>query len=575
VPAGQGEGDSPQSSRWAHERGNAHDDQNEVEEENGEGKEGGEGDVLESFARWLRRGSGATLPLSRSYSVGGNRHCTSGHAPWPRGSCTKCQPQTVMLERQPYRHVGLVDIPQEELGSFMHEWEQQSRIGRPMQRIGLLYGMWEKCEHDETVMARVFGIFEPPQHSEGGDSNGAARLQLQLQKAAEVDSADGAWHLHTMPAAPPTCGAGSTYTSTSAIVNREMGMTLAERATEAKDGTDGIGGIARSQAQVDAICGALGLTCLGCIITKPPSAEPGPCQLAPTTRRRRRLLPTYRSEAQELMAAARFQLLHPYYDPNMGGCSSSRFVTVVASKDPRSGRLWHRAFMATDLCMALTRDQAIEAYETKNRTMAIRGVKGLPVVGEDGREIRSRRCPSRLLQVPIPCGDAATDRPSAETWAPAASSSSILLRERGRRPRFKHVGFCVENRERFGVVQTAAAAREYLLRLKRRGEPPVERLSDFHLLLFLPRILGIVPAMSCCEALRNGRHLDGEQEELLSDFESRAGVIPGGEGIAQEIRPTSTKDGWHPRHPHAHGRGDDEGGGAARRLLDHPLHRRR
>jgi hypothetical protein len=209
--------------------------------------------------------------------------------------------------------------------------------------------------------------------------------------------------------------------------------------------------------------------------------------------------------------------------------------------------------------------------------MGIRVVKGMPVVQEDGCEVMSRRCPSGVLQVPIPCGDAGADRPSSEGWAPAASSASLLLRERGRRPRFSHVGFCAENRERFGVVQTPEAAREYLRRLKSRGEPPIERLSDFHLLLFLPNIFGLAPALSCCKTLREGRQLDGALEQLLEDFEE--GATASREDCLTELRPTSSaKNGWHPRHPHAFGRRDDnrnEREASAHRLLEHPLHRRR
>lgn len=61
------------------------------------------------------------------------------HPPWPRGICSKCQPNAVTLNRQTYRHVDNVMFENSDLVErFLDYWRSTGH-----QRIGFLYGKYE------------------------------------------------------------------------------------------------------------------------------------------------------------------------------------------------------------------------------------------------------------------------------------------------------------------------------------------------------------------------------------------------------------------------------------------------
>ncbi|KAH8857880.1 Nuclear protein localization protein 4 like [Schistosoma japonicum] len=95
-------------------------------------------------------------------------HIRSGcrdHPPWPDGICTKCQPNPVTLEIQPYRHVDFVQFENPQLmDRFLDFWRQTS-----CQRIGIMLGRYAHFDAPGSpplaIKAVVAAIYEPIQES--------------------------------------------------------------------------------------------------------------------------------------------------------------------------------------------------------------------------------------------------------------------------------------------------------------------------------------------------------------------------------------------------------------------------
>ncbi|XP_078044358.1 nuclear protein localization 4 isoform X2 [Augochlora pura] len=101
------------------------------------------------------------------------------HPPWPRGICSKCQPNSITLNRQTYRHIDNVMFENPTLVErFLNYWRDTGH-----QRIGYLYGRYE--HHTDVplgIRAVVAAIYEPPQES----AEDSIRL-LPDEKTALVD----------------------------------------------------------------------------------------------------------------------------------------------------------------------------------------------------------------------------------------------------------------------------------------------------------------------------------------------------------------------------------------------------
>lgn len=108
------------------------------------------------------RASSYIAPLEEpNYAI--NLNCSGGHAPYPKGICSKCQPAPITLSQQDFRMVDHVEFADHLLlNNFIETWRQSG-----IQRYGVLYGRYEQFDKVPLgIKAVVDAIYEPPQAGE-------------------------------------------------------------------------------------------------------------------------------------------------------------------------------------------------------------------------------------------------------------------------------------------------------------------------------------------------------------------------------------------------------------------------
>ncbi|CAF1290011.1 unnamed protein product [Adineta ricciae] len=119
-----------------------------------------------SFQSYLRKLQNSTnsdkFSSLKNISCSVKEKCSAGHAPWPKGICTACQPSSVTLMRQLYRHVDNIMFENGNIvDRFLNYWRSFGH-----QRIGFLYGRYEAYNAIPLgIRAVVAAIYEPPQET--------------------------------------------------------------------------------------------------------------------------------------------------------------------------------------------------------------------------------------------------------------------------------------------------------------------------------------------------------------------------------------------------------------------------
>lgn len=133
------------------------------------------------------KASSYIAPLEEpNYSI--NLHCPGGHAPFPKGICSKCQPPPITLSQQDFRMVDHVEFADHLLlNHFIETWRQSG-----VQRYGVLYGRYEQFDKVPLgIKAVVEAIYEPPQ---AGELDGITLMPWENE--LEVNSVANAVGLH-------------------------------------------------------------------------------------------------------------------------------------------------------------------------------------------------------------------------------------------------------------------------------------------------------------------------------------------------------------------------------------------
>jgi nuclear protein localization protein 4 homolog len=245
---------------------------------------------------------------------------------------------------------------------------------------------------------------------------------------------------------------------------------------------------------VEAIAAACGLRRVGWFFTQRPKTKSSDPAVQP----------------RELCAMARMQLVHPRVEKGSG----SQFVTVTVRRNlNEKGQvkmdegIEPKGFMASDTMMAMVRDNVLADPLPSDSLIRMK----LP---------RPNTSDPPAPEVIVASQNGQVQRRGTE-FDPDLAIVTVEIgygqKGSGRSCRFKHATFPVENREAFGIVQSAAALRSHLIKYK--SEKLAHALSDFHLLIYLAQVFDVNTAAICAKCAVSGGEVPEGLELMLREIQ--------------------------------------------------------
>ncbi|VWU52331.1 nuclear protein localization protein 4, putative [Hepatocystis sp. ex Piliocolobus tephrosceles] len=199
--------------------------------------------------------------------------------------------------------------------------------------------------------------------------------------------------------------------------------------------------------------------------------------------------------SDEVVYIAKLQLDNIKKNIHYTNYNISNFITCTISPDPLlSNEPVINAFMISDLGMVMLRDNLINAIQTDPSHIQLRTPNKnelIPLILESGAETNKFDTDWLLVRI--------------NDTAPKVVRSI-----------FKNFHFPRENRN---YMQTASDVKEYFSNKKLdRGSNKNLGCSDFHLILFVSRVLDMETALALCDAALNKKQIDPIMEEVLTSI---------------------------------------------------------
>ncbi|SOV11596.1 nuclear protein localization protein 4, putative [Plasmodium sp. gorilla clade G2] len=197
--------------------------------------------------------------------------------------------------------------------------------------------------------------------------------------------------------------------------------------------------------------------------------------------------------SDEVVNIAKIQLKNIKKNMHYTNYPISNFITCTISPDPLlSNEPVTNAFMVSDLGMALMRDNLIQENQLDPSHIQLRNPNKnelLPQILEGGKE---------------------TNKFDTDWFIVRVNESAPKVE----RSIFKNFHFPRENRQH---LQSAFNVKEYFRSNKlHRGTRGNHQCSDFHLILFVAKVLDIETALALCDATLNKKEIDPIIEEMLT-----------------------------------------------------------